>query len=50
MDNFAWQTKITQEEANVLNMCKGKAIRNFTVTACMASAFAWTGTNPQIIF
>eukprot|EP00268_Persea_americana_P024727 TRINITY_DN24154_c0_g1_i2.p1 TRINITY_DN24154_c0_g1~~TRINITY_DN24154_c0_g1_i2.p1 ORF type:complete len:240 (-),score=43.81 TRINITY_DN24154_c0_g1_i2:365-1084(-) len=35
---------LTREEEDVLRTCKGKAVRNFTIGACVASGVVWTAT------
>ncbi|PIA31733.1 hypothetical protein AQUCO_04900197v1 [Aquilegia coerulea] len=34
--------KITVEEEDLLSMCKGKAVKNFTFSSLISSAIAWT--------
>nr|DAD19576.1 TPA_asm: hypothetical protein HUJ06_021039 [Nelumbo nucifera] len=36
--------KLTDEEVNVLRVCRGKASRDFTITACISSGVVWTVT------
>ncbi|KAF8392371.1 hypothetical protein HHK36_022713 [Tetracentron sinense] len=37
------QDKLTREEEAVLHTCKANAVREFTISACVASAVVWTG-------